>query len=221
MHHIISPTAFTLVPWKNGLGSTTQLAINEGGSIQHFDWRVSMSKVIANGPFSSFPGYQRHLVLLSGSGIRLHYMSETVDKPIALCDDLITPLACVSFDGGLATRGELIDSEIVDLNIITRQAVLNSHVEILSQQGQLTSRVCEWVMAYAVEGDLNISGLDVDLNDNVSNKLINAIDNKTLNSIVVVPEKHLFQIYRPISELRFTAQKMILIMFTKANKSPL
>ena len=207
MYHIISPAAFNLVPWKNGLGSTTELAINEGGTIQHFDWRVSMSKVSNNGPFSAFTGYQRHLVLLAGAGIRLHYVNGDDAEPHASCDELTTPLACASFDGGLTSSGELIAGEIVDFNIITRQAALQSQVEILSQHGQLSSPKCEWVMAYAVKGDITISGLE-DEND---------LTNKPQNGVVIVPEKHLFQIHRPLSELQFDAQQMILMLFTRVS----
>ena len=75
MHIIITPEQFTLVPWKNGLGYTTELAINDGGTLEKFDWRLSIASVTADGAFSSFAGYQRNLVLIEGSGLTLDHQN--------------------------------------------------------------------------------------------------------------------------------------------------
>jgi len=43
-------------PWKNGGGSTTEIAIGPtGASLEAFDWRVSMARVAFDGPFSDSP----------------------------------------------------------------------------------------------------------------------------------------------------------------------
>lgn len=71
---IISPNEFKRLPWKNGKGETIELAINEGGSLADFDWRISMARVTEDGAFSDFSGYQRHLLLLDGIGIELTHL---------------------------------------------------------------------------------------------------------------------------------------------------
>jgi environmental stress-induced protein Ves len=71
---IINPNEFKRLPWKNGKGETIELAINEGGSLADFDWRISMASVTEDGPFSDFSGYQRHLLLLKGIGIELTHL---------------------------------------------------------------------------------------------------------------------------------------------------
>jgi environmental stress-induced protein Ves len=65
---ILSPETFKTIPWKNGLGHTTELAINSGGNLGKFDWRLSIASVVNDGEFSNFSGYQRHLVLIKGEG---------------------------------------------------------------------------------------------------------------------------------------------------------
>jgi environmental stress-induced protein Ves len=43
-------------PWKNGDGSTTEIAIGPAGaSLEAFDWRVSMARVASMGHFPISP----------------------------------------------------------------------------------------------------------------------------------------------------------------------
>ncbi len=54
-------------PWKNGGGSTRQLAIHPPqASLDDFVWRISCARVSGAGPFSAFPGIQRSQALLEG-----------------------------------------------------------------------------------------------------------------------------------------------------------
>ena len=53
MINIITPEQFNTIPWKNGKGQTTELAISENGSIDDFDWRLSIASVVEDGAFSS------------------------------------------------------------------------------------------------------------------------------------------------------------------------
>ncbi len=48
---VFSPENFRTIPWKNGLGHTTELAISEGGSLDDFDWRLSIASVVNDGDF--------------------------------------------------------------------------------------------------------------------------------------------------------------------------
>ncbi len=53
-------------------GTTTEIAVHpEAAGLGDFLWRVSMALVESDGPFSSFPGVDRTLTILSGEGIRL------------------------------------------------------------------------------------------------------------------------------------------------------
>jgi environmental stress-induced protein Ves len=102
-------------PWKNGGGSTTQIAAEpSGASLDTFDWRISMARVAADGPFSAFPGIDRTLAVVRGSGLVLTIGG---GAPVTL--------ACgsdpISFAGDIATSARLIEGEIIDLNVMTRR----------------------------------------------------------------------------------------------------
>ena len=55
------------MPWKNGGGVTVEIYTNPPSAA--FDWRVSIATVNAAGPFSTFAGYERHIMTLTGEGM--------------------------------------------------------------------------------------------------------------------------------------------------------
>ena len=60
------------VPWKNGGGSTRELACwPPGAGMDNFAWRVSVATIARPGPFSAFPGVDRQIMLLEGDGVQL------------------------------------------------------------------------------------------------------------------------------------------------------
>ena len=79
-----------VVPWRNGGGSTRQVAIAppDGGLGTGFAWRVSVAGVAADGPFSALPGIDRSLWLLRGAGMDLDLDGELVrlDRPLQRLD---------------------------------------------------------------------------------------------------------------------------------------
>ena len=52
-----------LVPWKNGLGMTREVA-NARRSDGTMLWRISLATVDRDGPFSDFDGYKRIIMML-------------------------------------------------------------------------------------------------------------------------------------------------------------
>lgn len=111
------------MPWKNGGGVTTEIAVHpEGAGVGDFAWRVSMARVEADGPFSSFPGVDRSLAILEGDGMRLEIdgcepVVLTVESPPFL------------FAADAATSAQLVDGPIVDLNVMTRRTDWTHSVE--------------------------------------------------------------------------------------------
>jgi environmental stress-induced protein Ves len=58
--------------WKNGGGSTTEIAISPpGAGLDSFDWRISLATIASSGPFSVFEGIDRTLALVDGPGVTL------------------------------------------------------------------------------------------------------------------------------------------------------
>jgi environmental stress-induced protein Ves len=58
------------MPWKNGGGLTEEIECCP--QVEAFAWRLSRAQVDSDGPFSSFPGYDRLLVVTEGEGIELN-----------------------------------------------------------------------------------------------------------------------------------------------------
>ncbi|ARU89840.1 HutD family protein [Pseudomonas sp. M30-35] len=104
------------MPWKNGAGSTAELAIAPpGASLEDFAWRISSARVGAHGSFSSFTGLDRSLAILSGAGLRLH----TED---AAAFELTADSQPWEFRGEASVYAELVDGEVTDFNVISRRA---------------------------------------------------------------------------------------------------
>jgi hypothetical protein len=60
------------VPWKNGGGTTSEVAIAPADAgVDDFDWRVSIARIDTSGPFSCFPDVDRTLLLLTGGPVAL------------------------------------------------------------------------------------------------------------------------------------------------------
>ncbi|MFC3030984.1 HutD family protein [Pseudoalteromonas fenneropenaei] len=127
---ITTPEQFKQVPWKNGKGVTAELAINEGADMSNFAWRISKACVVEDGPFSFFPGYTRHLVLLEGAGIDLIIgdQSLTLNKPLDIA----------VFDGAQSTSGRLHQGAITDFNVIFNPLLCNMETRSFTQDSQFT-----------------------------------------------------------------------------------
>ncbi|MBZ9675100.1 HutD family protein [Mesorhizobium sp. ES1-1] len=111
------------MPWKNGGGVTTEIIVSPAGAgLDHFDWRVSMARVEASGPFSQFSGIDRTLAVLEGKGIVL----EIAGRP-PMTVDLTTPP--LSFPADVPTAATLIDGPIADLNVMSRRGRVTHSVE--------------------------------------------------------------------------------------------
>ena len=102
------------VPWKNGGGTTAEVAaFPEGSRFETFGWRLSMADVASDGPFSSFQGIDRTLIVIEGDGIELDV--EGIVYPL----DAANPK--LSFSGDDITTGRLLSGPIRDLNVMTRR----------------------------------------------------------------------------------------------------
>lgn len=131
MNTIFSPENFNTIPWKNGLGHTTELAISDGGNLDNFDWRLSIASVVNDGDFSNFAGYHRNLVLIEGNGLILDHRNGNIDK-------LTTLLDVAHFDGVSQTHGALVNGSIKDFNIMTKKTSFYADVNCCVKQQSIT-----------------------------------------------------------------------------------
>ncbi|UTY57783.1 HutD family protein [Massilia sp. erpn] len=109
-------------PWKNGGGSTTEIAVAPmGASFDEFDWRISLATIAASGPFSVFPGIDRTLTLVEGAGVVLDVGNE---RRVALSER--EPV--VAFPGETAVSAT-IEGITTDFNVMTRRARCSHQLE--------------------------------------------------------------------------------------------
>lgn len=126
---IIRAPDYKTMLWKNGGGTTTEIAISpEGATLDDFDWRISMAHVGADGPFSGFPGIDRTLSVLNGAGIRLVF----ADGEAATIDVGSRPFG---FAADRSVTGKLVAGPIDDLNVMSRRGRWSHAVQRLSDLG--------------------------------------------------------------------------------------
>ncbi|MBN9049484.1 MAG: HutD family protein [Rhizobiales bacterium] len=112
---IVRAADYRRMPWKNGGGSTTEVAIAPAAAtLDNFDWRISMAHVATPGPFSRFPGIDRTLAVIEGQGIHLAIAGLTVTLDRGAPPHF--------FPGDIDTDATLIDGPIDDLNVMSRRA---------------------------------------------------------------------------------------------------
>jgi uncharacterized protein len=96
-------------------------------SAADWEWRVSIADVAEAGPFSSFPGVDRHIAVVAGAGMLLTVGD---DSPVRITEGSPS----FSFPGDVPTWCRLIDGALADLNLMVRRATLRGalrghHVE--------------------------------------------------------------------------------------------
>jgi environmental stress-induced protein Ves len=126
----IAPT-----PWRNGGGETRELWVGPNVA----DWRVrlSLADIAQDGPFSAFPGVQRHFAVVEGAGVVLSLAGR--EHAVTAGGD---PIA---FDGALAPGCRLIDGPTRDLNLMLQGGARGTLALAAAErpwQGPHTWRAC-------------------------------------------------------------------------------
>lgn len=143
---------FLRQPWKNGGGSTLELAslMHEGRLL----WRLSIADVERSGPFSDFSGYERTIMLLEGDGMAL-----TIDDapPVRIAQ----PFAPLVFDGGSKTDCALLGGPIKDFNLmVDRERACGALLPRQLGKGELPIACRRWSLIYCASGQLVVSTAD-------------------------------------------------------------
>lgn len=118
----LATTAST--PWKNGGGSTQELACwPPGADMNGFEWRVSLATVDRPGPFSVFPAIDRQIMLLGGDG--LHLRSPGWEHRL---DQRWQPFA---FSGDDVVDGAMLGGTSKDFNLMVRRGVWQGALRVV------------------------------------------------------------------------------------------
>jgi len=139
------------MPWKNGGGETREIAVSPpNASLDTLDWRISMAVVAQNGPFSSFPGIDRTLSLLSGAGMALDFGEPDKVFRLTQQSDPFT------FAAELPVVATLSGTSITDLNVMTRRGRYRHTVRRvrLDKPQRLRSSADQWLL-FCAQGNVS------------------------------------------------------------------
>lgn len=145
---------YRTMPWKNGGGSTTELAIfPEQASIDSFVWRLSTATVAQDGPFSHFSQIDRSLAILSGQAMILKSSKEAASG-----QRLTQESVPYRFRGEDPIYAELEAGTIVDLNLMTRRDACQHFMQRLSGgDHQVRAEDAQQVLLFCEKGNAKVS----------------------------------------------------------------
>ena len=140
-------------PWKNGGRNTMEIAISPpGAGLMEFDWRISLATITASGPFSSFPGIDRSLMLVDGDSVQL-----TFDGARKVTLSAAQPM--LWFPGEAAVEAQ-VKGTTTDFNVMTRRDRCRHQLEKITAPGRLARRSATTLLFVAGEGHVLARGGD-------------------------------------------------------------
>ncbi|MDM8348338.1 HutD family protein [Pseudomonas sp. sp1636] len=108
--HLHRAADYPRMPWKNGGGSTLEIARDQGEGLEGFGWRLSLADIGESGGFSAFAGYQRIITVLEGAGMQLQ-VDGVPSRPLL-------PFDPFAFSGDSRVQCQLLAGAIRDFNLI-------------------------------------------------------------------------------------------------------
>ncbi len=129
--------------WKNDGGWTTEISSEPPENAANgFRWRVSIADIEMDGPFSIFPGIDRHLLLLAGKGIEL----DMANSPSVRLDQRFQR---IHFDGEAAVHCRLLAGPTRDFNVMTARGQVSAEVHARPLTGTMlvfAEPRCTWLI---------------------------------------------------------------------------
>jgi uncharacterized protein len=150
-------STYVSTPWKNGLGSTLEVARDGGEGLDGFGWRLSIADIDESNGFSSFSGYQRVISVLEGAGMRLEVDGQ-LSAPLLAFESF-------AFSGDSHVHCHLLQGAIRDFNLIYSPARCSARLQWLpvgSAQRIHTSATTLLLFAAGGEVDARLDGAACD-----------------------------------------------------------
>lgn len=137
--------------WRNGAGWTREIIRFPDRGDWH--WRLSIAEIEQDSAFSSFPGVERELVLISGNGLRLRF-----DDGESIV--LEPPHGRARFAGERGADGELVDGRTLDFNLMWRREAIDAqlwHRPLVGPMVIFVEPHTTWVV-HLLAGDARFNG---------------------------------------------------------------
>jgi environmental stress-induced protein Ves len=123
-------------PWRNGGGATKEIvSMPPGADFEHLQWRVSLATIAADGPFSTFPGIDRTILLLDGDGVLLDVGSVSG----ATTHRLVEPLVPFDFPGDAPVNCRLTGGTSTVVNLMVRSDRGSGQVAVLRAESTVAA----------------------------------------------------------------------------------
>lgn len=149
-----------VMPWRNGQGSTTEIAVEPlGAGLDTFDWRISIAEIRGSGPFSRFPGYDRIIMQLDGLPMSLTHQGRA---PVVL--EQLWPHAFAGDDETTCT----VDGVAHDFNLIVRRGTAWPTLRVyrLGDGEELVYESAAAMVLHVLEGALAVAdGIQLNAGD--------------------------------------------------------
>ncbi|WP_425068098.1 HutD family protein [Reyranella sp.] len=139
---LLDPANYLRTPWKNGGGTTVDIAFS--GDV----WRFGRTPIVRPGPFSDYTGYDRVQVLVSGSGLVL----ETPEGEI----DVRQPFRPVHFTGETRIASRLEAGPVEVVNLIGARAQVKIDIAVLDEDRTLLLQPGTHI-AYSPHGEATLA----------------------------------------------------------------
>ena len=149
----LTPASYRRLPWKNGLGSTLEIATDAAEAGLPWSWRLSFADVPARAPFSNFPGMDRHIAVLDGAGLALVRGDERITVP--------RDGTAFTFAGEEAIVGEPVGPGVRDANLMLDRKRWSGTLEILRIGSRREVRIHSDVALVHVHGSAESAGFQV------------------------------------------------------------
>jgi environmental stress-induced protein Ves len=107
---LLPQAGFRAMPWRNGGGTTWEIAQGNFDGGEGWDWRLSRAEIASDGPFSVFPQIDRVLTVIEGEGITLR-LDDAAPRTLYAGED-------IRFAGEVSVGCTLVDGPTRDLNLM-------------------------------------------------------------------------------------------------------
>lgn len=134
--------------WRNGLGSTLEIARDTPAGEEDWGWRVSLADVAQSGAFSPFAGMTRIISVIEGAGMVLNI--DGAPAPELGCWE---PLV---FSGDAQVHCQLLDGPVRDFNLIYHADRYQADLTWLRVEGQLQIDAPESCIVFCAQGALDV-----------------------------------------------------------------
>jgi environmental stress-induced protein Ves len=112
------------MPWKNGCGETAEIDRSPSGTGPYL-WRLSQATIQADGPFSSFPGYDRWLSIWKGGSISLNGIT-------------VGPMEPIRFSGDDETYCKVAGAPVLDVGLIFDRSKIDAAMKVVEGKIELS-----------------------------------------------------------------------------------